>query len=54
MVKEMKQKDQHNERWNTEINTISSEHENQEVILNERTMHKFSSQKVQIKWWQVR
>ena len=50
----MNQKDQHKERWHGEIKILSSEHENQEVILNQRTMHEFSSQKVQIKWWQAR
>ena len=50
MLKEMKQKGQHKEQWDAEIKIISSEHENQEVILNQRTMHEVSSQKVQIKW----
>ena len=54
MLKEMKQKVEHKERWDTEINTISSEHENREHIINQRTMHEFSSQQVQIKWWQVK
>ena len=50
MLKEMKQKDQHKEQWDAEIKIIHSEHEIQEVILNQRTMHEVSSQKVQIKW----
>lgn len=46
----MKQKDQHKEQWDAGIKKIRSEDENPEVVLNQKTMHQFSSQKVQTKW----